>query len=390
VFIEFFMLLRAHGVPVTITEFMTLMQALNQGLARSSLDTFYHLARAILVKSETHYDQYDQVFAHVFKDAELAPHIRDEVMRWLEGGGVPFPELPPDLLRRLETMDLEQLRRELEERLAEQTERHDGGNRWVGTGGTSPFGHGGYHPGGIRVGGGEHGLGTAVQVAAARRFRNYRQDVQLDVRQLRVALSKLRALRREGAAEELDLDATIDETSRNAGELELVWVPPRRNQLKVMLLMDAGGSMVPHAQLVSRLFSAAAAMKNFKEFEYYYFHNCPYDHLYRDIWHDQRLSTAQVLTTHDGDWRVLLVGDARMAPTELTAPYGAIDYYEANATPGLEWLRRLSEHFRRTVWLNPIPERYWAHYTTELVGRLFKMIPLTVEGLDDAVKHLRR
>ncbi len=390
-FIDFFLLLRAHGVPATVTEFMTLMQALHQGLARASLDTFYHLARSILVKSEAHYDQYDQVFAHYFKDAELKPHIRDEVMQWLEDS-VAFGdlEIPPEVLERLETMDLEELRRELEERLAEQTERHDGGSRWVGTGGTSPFGHSGYHPGGIRVGGPEHGLGTAVQVAAARRFRNYRKDVQLDVRQLKVALSKLRALRREGAPEELDLDETVDQTCRNAGELELVWVPPRKNQLRVMLLMDAGGSMTPYAHLVSRLFSAAADMRNFKEFEYYYFHNCIYTDVYRDIWHDQKASTAKLISSHDGDWRVLVLGDARMAMSELTAPYGAINYYEAHETPGIEWLRRLNDHFRKIVWLNPIPPRFWGHPTTALIGRFFPMYPLTIEGLEDAVRFLRR
>ena len=200
-FVDFFMLLRAHRVPITLTEFMTLLRALDKGLARASLETFYHLARSVLVKSEAYYDQYDQVFLHFFKDVELKPHIREEVMRWLEGP-VPVLDLPPEVLAQLERMDLESLRAELERRLAEQDGRHDGGNRWIGTGGTSPFGHSGYHPGGIRIGGGEHGQGTAVQVAAARRFRNYRQDVQLDVRQLKVALSKLRALRREGAPEE--------------------------------------------------------------------------------------------------------------------------------------------------------------------------------------------
>ena len=388
-FIDFFLLLRRHGVPATLTEFMTLMQALNQGLAHASLDGFYHLARSILVKTEAHYDQYDQVFAHFFKDAEISPQIRDEVMRWLEDP-VPFPELPPEVMARLEAMDLEELRRELEQRLQEQTERHDGGNRWVGTGGTSPFGHSGHHPGGIRVGGPEHGMGTAIQVAAARRFKNYRKDVQLDVRQMRVALSKLRALRREGAPEELDLDATIDETAKNAGDLELVWVPPRKNQLQVLLAMDAGGSMAPHARLVSRLFSAAAAMRNFKEFEYFYFHNCIYDNLYKNIYHDERVKTATVLSDHDGDWRMILVGDARMAITELTAPYGAIDYYEANRTPGVEHLRRISAHFRRVAWLNPIPPRFWNHPTTAMIGRLFPMFPLTIEGLEDAVTHLRR
>lgn len=388
-FIDFFLLLRAHGVPATVTEFMTLMEALDKGLSRSSLDSFYHLARSILVKTEAHYDQYDQAFAHYFQGAELEPRIRDEVMRWLENPDF-LPELPPEVMARLESMDLESLRQELEKLLDEQAERHDGGSRWIGTGGTSRFGHSGHHPGGIRIGGGEHGMGTALQVAAARKFKNYRKDMQLDIRQLRVALSKLRALKREGAPDELDLDATIDKTSRNAGDLELVWVPPRRNQLKVMLMMDAGGSMVPHARLVSRLFSAAAAMRNFKEFEYFYFHNCIYANVYRDIYHDDRVQTTKLLAGHDGDWRLILVGDARMAMTELTAPYGAIDYYEANQTPGLEWIRRMSDHFQRVVWLNPIPQRFWGHPTTTLVSRLFTMFPLTIEGLEDAVKHLRR
>jgi uncharacterized protein len=388
-FLDFFVLLRRHGVPATITEYMTLVRALDKGLAKADLDTFYHLARSILVKSEAHYDQYDQVFAHYFKDAELKPHIRDEIMQWLEDP-IAFPELPPEVLQRLEQMDLESLRRELEQRMREQKERHDGGNRWVGTGGTSPFGHSGHHPGGIRVGGPEHGLGTAVQVAAARRFKNYRKDLQLDVRQMRVALSKLRALRREGAPEELDVDATVDETCKNAGELELVWVPPRKNQLKIILAMDAGGSMAPHARLVSQLFSAAAAMKNFKEFEYFYFHNCPYAHIYKDIYHDQRVPTADLVAKHDSEWRLIMVGDARMAMSELTAPYGAIDYYEANKTPGLEYLRRLRDHFRKVCWLNPIPLRYWEHPTTRLIGRFFPMFPLSIDGLEEAVRHLRR
>ncbi len=388
-FIEFFLLLRAHGVPASLSEFMTLQRALDQGLSRASLDTFYHLARSILVKTEAHYDQYDQVFAHFFKDAELVPTIKEEIMDWLDSP-LPFPDLPPEVLERLEKMDLEELRAELERRLDEQDERHDGGSKWVGTGGTSPFGHGGVHPGGIRIGGGERGQGTAVQVASARRFRNYRQDVSLDVRQLRVALSKLRALKREGALEELDLDETIDRTCRNAGELELVWVPPRKNQLKVVLIMDAGGSMVPYARLVSRLFSAAAEMRNFKQFEYYYFHNCIYGHLYDDIYHDKRVSTAKLLESHDNDWRLILVGDARMAPSELTAPYGAIDYYEMNPTPGIQWLRRVSDHFRRAVWLNPIRPYYWSHPTTNMVQHLFPMFPLTVQGLEDAVRELRK
>ncbi len=388
-FIDFFLLLRHHGIPASLSEFMTLMQALDQGLARADLDTFYHLARSILVKTEAHYDQYDQVFAHYFKNAELQPSIRDEIMRWLEDP-IAFPDLPSDVLKRLDAMDLEELRRELEKRMDEQTERHDGGNRWIGTGGTSPFGHSGNHPGGIRVGGGEHGMGTAIQVATARRFKNYRKDLQLDVRQMRVALSKLRALRREGAPSELDIEETIDQTAKNAGELELIWVPPRKNQLKVLLAMDAGGSMAPHARLVSRLFSAAAEMKNFKEFEYFYFHNCIYSQLYRNIYHDDRIDTTEVIRDHDGDWRMLLVGDARMAISELTAPYGAIDYYDANQTPGVEWLRRIAEHFRNVAWLNPIPERFWKHTTTALIGRMFPMFPLTIEGLEDAVAHLRK
>jgi uncharacterized protein len=388
-FIDFFLLLRRHGVPATITEFMTLIRALDGGLAKADLDTFYHLARAILVKTEAHYDQYDQVFAHYFKNAELKPHIREEIMQWLEDP-IALPNLPPDVLKRLEAMDLEELRAELEKRMAEHKERHVGGNRWVGTGGTSPFGHSGNHPGGIRVGGPEHGLGTAVQVAAARRFKNYRKDVQLDIRQMRVALSKLRTLRREGAPEELDVDATVDETCKNAGELELIWVPPRKNQLKVLLAMDAGGSMVPHARLVSRLFSAAAAMKNFKEFEYFYFHNCIYANLYRDIYHDERVDTINTINRHDSEWRLVMVGDARMAMSELTSPYGAIDYYEANKTPGLEYISRLSNHFRRVAWLNPIPERLWGHPTTKMIRRFFPMFPLTIDGLEDAVRHLRR
>ncbi|MEO1272581.1 MAG: VWA domain-containing protein [Myxococcota bacterium] len=355
-FIEFFFYLRQRGIAVSITEWMTLMEALAAGLHHSSLLGFYHLCRALCVKRASQFDLYDQCFGVFFEGVEADEADVDKVLEWLRDPVMPRA-LTPEEQAMLEALSLDELRRQFEERLAEQNERHDRGNRWVGTGGTSPFGHSGQHPSGVRVGG-TGGNSSALQVASQRRFRNLRSDVVLDVRQIGVALKQLRRLARDGRPDQLDLDATIDETARNAGDIELVFQPQRKNTVKLLLLMDVGGSMTPYTRLCERLFSAAHAATHFKAFKSYYFHNCPYDNLYTDMSRYKAESTAQVLRDLDRQWFCVIVGDAAMSPYELTAPGGAVDYFQNNPDPGITWLNRIHDRFPRSVWLNPEPIRY--------------------------------
>lgn len=385
-FSEFLFFLRAHGLKVSLTEWLSLMEALSTGHARADLSVFYHLARALLVKDEALYDLWDQCFATYFRGIEGQFEISDELLDWLKD-----PKLPPDLSDEekaaLEAMDLETLREQFEERLAEQTERHDGGSRWIGTGGTSPFGHGGYHPSGIRVGG-QGGGRSAVQVASDRRFKNLRRDRVIDTRQIGAALRRLRRLGRGDGPEELDLEATIDESARNGGDIDLVFAPPRENRIKLLLLMDVGGSMDPHTMLSERLFSAAHAANHFHAFEARFFHNCVYGRLYSDIRRRTGEPTAELLKMLDETWSIVFVGDAWMHPYELLTVGGAIDYREQNRTVGLEWLSRLRDRCPNSVWLNPEPPQIWAAPSTRLVRRVFPMYELTLDGLGEAVEVL--
>ena len=397
-FTDFFYLLRAYGVPVTVTEWLTLMRALALGLAPCGLDQFYGVARSILVKSEAYFDQYDQAFAAMFAGVETPPDIATEVWEWL-ADPLALPGLSEEERARLATalddLDLEALRRLFEERLREQTETHHGGSYWVGTGGTSPFGHSGFHPGGIRVGGAGR-QGSAVKVAAERRYRAYRTDVEVGVRQFEVALRRLRQLssKNEGPADELDLEATVGETADNAGRLSLVWRRSRRNRVRVLLLMDVGGSMDRYARLCSQLFTAVNRSTHFKELRFYYFHNCVYDWLYLD--HtcslDRAVSTTRVLQETPPDTKLIVVGDAAMAPSELLARHGIIWWGYGNEEPGIEWLRRLRRHFPHSVWLNTIPAADWEHaygsVTIRKVREVFPMFELTVDGLTAAVRAL--
>ncbi len=384
---RFFFKLREYKVPVTVTEWLTFMEALSQGLAYSDVNSFYSLARSLLVKDVAYYDAFDQVFLYFFKDADISLQLKDDILDWLSDP-LPLPQLSEEERKLLESMDFDSLRDLFEQRLKEQDERHDGGNRWIGTGGTSPFGHGGVNPAGVRVGG-EGGNHMAVQVAHDRRFRNYRQDQILDVRQMKVALKKLRVLERVGAADELDLDGSISETCKNGGELELLFRPERKNRMKLLLLMDAGGSMDPYARLVNRLFSAASQINHFKEFKFYYFHNCIYESVFEDIYMDERVPTGKLFNDLDANWRVIIVGDAAMSPYELSARHGAIYYYHYNEIPGIVWLKRVSDHFRKIVWLNPIPRHNWWSQSIHTIMRIFPMYPLTVGGIDEAVQTLR-
>ena len=394
-FIHFFYQLKSEGVPVSLTEWMTLVEALAKGLAFSSLSGFYYLARAVLVKSESHYDRYDLAFARYFKGVETGDEILKQVLEWLAR---PLPPLRMPLEQRSPFSDwnLEEMKRQLEDRLKRQDGEHHGGSRWIGTGGTSPFGHSGYHPAGLRIGG-ESVNRSAVKVAAERQYREFRDDEITGVRQFEVALRKLRQFtsRSEGPMDELDLDGTIDDTCKNAGRLKLVWTRPRRNTLKIVILMDSGGSMNPYMRICSRLFTAANRATHFKDMRFYFFHNCVYDHLYTSpvLVKRHALRTEEVLCGLNPDYRLIVIGDASMAPSELTMAGGAIDWTADNSEPGIAWLERLVRRFPFAAWLNPIPAEYWerteGYYTLGLVRKLFPMFELTPEGLEQAVKKLK-
>ena len=371
---------------VTPTEWLALMEAMNRGFAGNSLVSFYHLSRSLLVKTETLFDHFDLAFREFFTGLEVPPEIFAELWQWL-GKETLTREIDADALKDLPKHDWETIKKMFEERLQEQKDEHHGGSRWIGTGGTSPFGHGGHHPGGLRVGG-ESGGGMAVKIAAERRFKGYRRDVTLDVRQIKVALKKLRHLRRTGTRLELDIDETVDKACKNAGEIDLIFNPEHKNDVKVLLLMDAGGSMYPYAQLVDRLFSAANSVNHFAEFNHYYFHNSIYDYLRPEIDGRERIPTAHILKELNPEHKVILVGDASMAPYELFMENGIIDYYDSNETAGIVWFERIAKHFRRSVWLNPMPERYWRHPTISAIKQVFPMFHLSLEGLDEAIKKL--
>jgi uncharacterized protein len=385
-FTDFFYTLKEKKVPVSMTEWMTLMEALSKGYI-NNLDDFYYLARAILVKSEAHFDQYDAAFQQYFNGIETPSQISEQILDWLKDP-INLSTLSEEERALLDSMNLEELIKEFEERMKEQTEQHDGGSKWIGRGGRSPFGHSGSHPAGIRIGGESHG-GRAVQIAQERRFRNYRSDLTLDVRQMKMVLKELRQLTRDGLEDELDLPDTIDATCKNAGDIELKWKRSRKNTVKVLLLMDVGGSMDPYIRLCSQFFSAAHSSSHFKDFQFYYFHNCIYDYLYRDMEMNEFMDTETLLHTLGPDYKVILVGDARMANWELTMQNGAIYYYQHNDTPGIVWLKRFSDHFRHCIWLNPVPRRYWNHSTVILISKLFPMFEFTLDGLREGVKKLK-
>jgi uncharacterized protein with von Willebrand factor type A (vWA) domain len=389
IFLSFFYRLRGHGFMVSPQQWLGLIEGLARGLHGSSLIGFYSLARSILVKDESELDDFDLCFAAHFRglDLELAA-IERQVWEWLEAPTSPYP-IDPAWREVYDALDVEALREEFERRLEQQTERHDGGDHWVGTRGRSPFGHSGFHPGGLRVGG-THGGGTAVKVAGERRFREHRKDQVLDTRQLSVALKKLRALNRTGPADELDLEGTIDRTAREGGELELVLRPPRENRLALLLAIDIGGSMWPFRQLVDTLFSAAHQARHFKRFDHAYFHNCIYEKVYGDARFEDVIPLSDLFRRFDRSTRLVLVGDAFMDPGELTDRWGAIDWTERNEQPGLEYLRRVREHFRHCAWLNPMPEESWSAPSISLVRRVFPMYPLTVQGVDALARDLAR
>jgi len=390
--VRFFTDLRAGGVPVTLPEFLVLLEALEARLAALSPEDFYYLARLAMVKDERHFDRFDRVFAEHFAGAEkLFEKLTAELPpEWLEQLGERL--FSDEEKRRVESLGgWDKLLETLRQRLQEQKGRHEGGSKWIGTAGTSPFGNQGYNPEGVRIGQSGSRHRRALKVWEARDYRNLDDGVELGTRNIKMALRRLRRFAREGAPEELDLEGTIDSTARSGGFLDIRLQPERRNAVKLLLLLDVGGSMDPHVKICEELFSAARA--EFKHLEYFYFHNFPYERLWKD--NQRRFSeitdTWSVLRTFNSDYRVVFVGDASMSPYEIEQPGGSVEHW--NDETGHVWLRRIASQFPRLVWLNPEPEDSWKwtpsiQITRELVsGRMF---PLTIDGIDRATRELKR
>jgi uncharacterized protein with von Willebrand factor type A (vWA) domain len=373
-------------VPVTFNEWLLLQSALSKNLAESSLTSFYHLARAILVKSEAHFDKFDQAFlecfGHIESDEDLIRAIEEKLKQ------MPSLDLTEEERRMVEKLDLEEVRSRFLEKLRTQDDKsHVGGNRAIGTRGRSPFGAWGYNPAGVRIGQHESRMRSAIQIAEKRSFKNYRDDMSLDTRSIKTVLSYMRQVVREGPKDNLDVEGTIDATCRNAGELEFVWDRARKKRIKLILLMDAGGTMTPYSELVSRLFSAAKDIV--KDLKFYYFHNCVYQELFTDIQHMRSVPTRKVLDKASRNYRVILVGDAYMAPSELLSPNGAIDYWYRNDRPGIEWLMDIRKRFRKAIWLNPEPSVWWHSVpSTQLIQRIFPMFELTLAGMRSGARAL--
>jgi len=394
--LPFFTALRDARVPVSMKEWLHLMEAMDNDVlwdvAGRKVDDFYHLSRAVLVKDEKHYDRFDQVFGKVFAGIET-----------LGAGDEPSLDVPEDWLKLLNEKYLtdeekaqiealggfEKLMETLKQRLEEQQGRHEGGNKWIGTGGTSPFGHGGYNPEGVRVGG-PGKQGRAVKVWEKREYRNLDDQVELGTRNIKVALRRLRRFARQGAQDELDMDATIDGTARQ-GWLDIHMRAERRNTIKVLLFLDIGGSMDAHVKMCEELFSAAKT--EFKHLEFFYFHNCLYEGVWKDNRrrHEQKIPTWEVLNKYPGDWRAIFVGDATMSPYEVTMPGGSVEHWNEEA--GAVWMKRATQQWDKVAWLNPSPERYWSYSASvgmvrELVDE--RMYPLTLEGLEKAMRALAK
>jgi uncharacterized protein with von Willebrand factor type A (vWA) domain len=391
-FTRFFLELKEARVPVTVREYLTLMEAMRAGVAEYAVEDFYYLARASLVKDETNLDKFDRVFAHCFKGLETV--------------GLEFlAEIPAEWLKKLAERWLteeekqqiqslggwEKLMETLKQRLAEQKGRHQGGSKWIGTAGTSPFGAYGYNPEGVRIGQEESRNRRAVKVWDRRDYRNLDDTVELGTRNIKVALRKLRRFAREGALSELDLPGTIRSTAHNAGWLDLKLVPERHNTVKVLLFLDAGGSMDDHVRVCEELFSAARA--EFKRLEHFYFHNCPYEYVWKDNRRRfaEKQPTIEVIRSYGPDYKLIFVGDASMSPYEILRPGGSVEHF--NEEPGQVWIQRLTERWPKATWLNPVPEDRWAYgQSIRIIERLMegRMFPLTLDGIDRAMRALGR
>jgi len=389
VLLDFFVAVRGAGVPATLKEFLTLMEALDHGLAYGSVDEFYALSRLCLVKDEAYFDRFDVAFAAYFKGVEALAGVepREIPAEWLRKMAEKY--LTPEERAQVESLGgWEKLMETLKQRLEEQQARHQGGNKWIGTAGTSPFGAYGFNPEGVRIGqeGSRHR--RAVKVWDAREFRDYDADRELGVRNIKLALRRLRRFAREGAPDVLDLDDTIRSTARNAGWLDLKMVPELHNAVKVLLFLDVGGSMDDHVKGVEELFSAARS--EFKNLEHYYFHNC----VYETVWKDNRrrgdrVNTVEVMRRFGHDYKLIFVGDASMSPYELEQPGGSVEHW--NDEPGRTWLQRLLRTWPRAAWLNPVPEEHWGWTTSvQNIHRVMdgRMYPVTLSGLERAMKSL--
>ena len=390
-FVNFFHELKSANVPVSLREYLSLLEALDNDVIDNEVTDFYYLSKAALVKDERNLDKFDQVFGHVFKgleslgDGEIAEIPED----WLQ-------TLTEKFLTEEEKAEIEKLggwdkiMEELKKRLEEQEGRHEGGNKWIGTGGTSPFGSDGYNPEGVRIGQDKNKNFKAVKVWDKREYKNLDDSVELGTRNIKVALRRLRQFARDGEADILDIDDTIKSTA-NAGYLDIKMIAERRNKVKVLVFFDIGGSMDPHIRLCEELFSAASS--EFKNMEYFYFHNCLYEGVWKDNnrRHTEKMDTWDVLHTYGSDYKIIFVGDASMSPYEVTYEGGSVEHW--NEEPGALWLKRVTDIYESCVWLNPLGERYWEHTASlQIIKQLLndRMYPLTLEGLDGAMKELSR
>lgn len=387
--VDFFYHLRSEKLKVSVKEYLALLEALQQPLMVPSLEQFYYLARLTLVKDEALFDRFDKAFGSYYRAMQVKLPGKQIPLDWL----VKEVErrLTPEQKAEIEKHGWDRLMELLQERLNEQKERHSGGNRWIGTGGSSPFGNSGYHPEGIRIGGKSAGNRTGVKVWDERQFRDYDDQLELGTRNFKVALRRLRRFAREGAEMELDLDDTIRRTARNAGYLDIKMVPERHNSVKVLMLLDVGGSMDDHISRVEELFSAARS--EFRNLEVYYFHNCPYEYLWKSNRRRQmeRFETWDILRKFNADWRLILVGDAAMSPYEILQPGGSVEHY--NKEPGAEWLKRMVHAWPKSVWLNPEPQASWQYrQSTTLIKNIVqdKMYPVTVSGIEQAMRLLSK
>ena len=393
--IDFFYTLRAAKLPVSVKEYLTLLEALDSGVIGPksegawSLDDFYFMARLALVKDEKHYDKFDRAFAAYFKGVEMLADFTQEVPAdWLRK--ILDKELSPEQKAAVEAMGWDELMETLKKRLEEQKERHEGGNKWIGTGGTSPFGHGGYNPKGIRIGGAGKNK-SAVKVWEQRAYRDYDDSQELGTRNIKVALRRLRKFAREGNELELDLPDTIRSTAANAGWLDIKMIPERHNNVKVLLLMDVGGTMDEHIQRIEELFSAVKT--EFKHLEFYYFHNCVYDFVWKNNRRRfaEKFPTWDILRKYNKDYKLIFVGDATMSPYEILQPGGSVEYNNEEA--GAEWLQRLTHTYPKFAWINPEPQGVWQYrQSISIVQQLMsdRMYPLTLKGLEEAMRMLSK
>jgi len=389
--IPFFFMLRDGGMKTSITELLTLLEAMKMGIAGQSVDDFYFLARATLVKDESQLDKFDRIFAVYFKGIEdsLADLFQDIPDEWLQQRAELM--LSDEERAQIEAMGgFEELMKALQERLDEQDERHEGGNKWIGTAGTSPFGAYGFNPEGVRMGQAGSRNRSAVKVWDKRQYRNLDDSVELGTRNIKVALRRLRKFAREGAADQLDLEDTIDKTARNAGLLDIRMVPEKHNAVKVLLCLDIGGSMDDHIRICEEMFSAARS--EFKHLEYFYFHNFIYESLWKDNRrrHSEKTSTVDLIHKYGSDYKLVFVGDSTMSPYEIMYAGGSVEHW--NEDPGAVWIKRLLNTYPKAIWLNPEPQSRWDYtpsikLTRELMDD--RMYPLTIAGLDEGIKALR-